>query len=57
MLLDLNPIVLHELDKTGIEKKLYKLREVMEDPANKLNISNELKILGDNKEQIYFIKD
>ena len=29
----------------------------MEDPANKLNIDRELRIKGDNKEQIYKIKD
>ena len=37
--------------------KLYNLRELMEDPANKLNINNELFIEGENKDQIYWIKD
>jgi len=39
------------------EEKLFKLRNFMEDPSNQLKISPELRIEGDNRDQIYEIKN
>ena len=50
MLCDLNPIILTSTNEAEIEERLYKLREYMEDPANKLNIDNDMMIEGDNKD-------
>ena len=51
MLLNLNPIV---MNNRGISNdvKLYKLRNYMEDPSNKLNISPELTVCGEVKAQV-----
>ena len=56
MLLDLNPIIMADEDNQN-EEKLYKLRNNMEDPANQLKISSELTIQGDNRAQIYDLKN
>lgn len=52
MLLNLNPILMNDASKKVNEERLYKLRNLMEDPANQLNISPDLTIQGDNKAQI-----
>jgi len=52
MLLDLNPILMNDADNKINEEKLYKLRNYMEDTANQLKISPEMKIVGDNRAQI-----
>jgi hypothetical protein len=52
MLLDLNPILMNDTNKKVNEERLYKLRNFMEDPANQLKISPEMKIVGDNRAQI-----
>ena len=49
MLLDLNPILMNDTNKKVNEERLYKLRNFMEDPANQLKISPEMKIVGDNR--------
>jgi hypothetical protein len=49
MLLNLNPILINDEDA---DEQLYKLRNYMEDPSNKLEISSEMTIMGDNKDQI-----
>jgi CRISPR/Cas system type I-B associated protein Csh2 (Cas7 group RAMP superfamily) len=49
---DGKPIDWHNVNET----KLQKLREQMEDPANKLDITDDLRIKGDVKDQIYEIK-
>ena len=57
MLCDLNPIILSTSSEDEIEQRLFRLREYMEDPANKLNIDAEMRIEGDNKAQVYQITD
>ena len=56
MMLGVNPILLNSEDQKVNDAKLLKLREQMEDPANKLNIDDELRIKDDIKDQIYKIK-
>ena len=56
MMLAVNPILLNSEDQKVNDAKLLKLREQMEDPANKLNIDDELRIKDDIKDQIYKIK-
>lgn len=56
MMLAVNPILLNSEDEKVNDAKLLKLREQMEDPANKLNIDDELRIKDDIKDQIYKIK-
>lgn len=56
MMLAVNPILLNSEDEKVNDAKLLKLREQMEDPANKLNINDELRIKDDIKDQIYKIK-
>jgi hypothetical protein len=51
MLLNLNPIMMNNRGISN-EEKLYKLRNYMEDPSNKLDISPELTVRGDVKAQI-----
>jgi len=55
-MLAVNPILLNSEDEKVNDAKLLKLREQMEDPANKLNIDDELRIKDDIKDQIYKIK-
>ena len=54
MLLDLNPILMNDIDNKVNAEKLYKLRNIMEDPANQLKINSEMEIDAscDNRAQI-----
>ena len=63
MVLNLNPLLLNEdiSDATKLDAwtkgKIFKLRQIMEDPANKLEMDNDLKIVGDVKFKIIEMKE
>ena len=63
MVLNLNPILLNEDMKDAakqdawVKGKIFKLRQIMEDPANKLEMDIDLRIVGDVKFKIIEMKE
>jgi len=63
MVLNLNPLLLNEDIRDDakrdewIKGKIFKLRQIMEDPAYKLEMDNDLRIVGDVKFKIIEMKE